>query len=69
MSAVARGHKIDAHVLSETTKIYIDKNIDSLSFEVFSNKVFSGIKYKFMDIIYDNFNEKPTEEKLLLTKS
>lgn len=69
MSAVARGHKIDAHVLGETTKIYIDKNIDSLSFEVFSNKVFSGIKYKFMDIIYDNFDEKSTEEKLFLTKS
>lgn len=69
MSAVARGHKIDAHVLGETTKIYIDKNIDSLSFEVFSNKVFSGIKYKFMDIIHDDFDEKSTEEKLLLTKN
>ena len=69
MSAVARGHKIDAYILGETTKIYIDKNINSLSFEVFSNKVFSGIKYKFMDIIYDDFDEKTKEEKNLLTNN
>ena len=69
MSAVARGHKIDAYVLGETTKIYIDKNIDSLSFEIFSNKIFSGIKYKFMDVIYDDFNKKTVEEKNLLTNN
>lgn len=69
MAAVARGHKIDAHVISETTKIYIDKEIDSTCFEVFSNKVFSGVKYKFMDIIYDDFSEKSKEEKLTLMKS
>ncbi|WEV18186.1 hypothetical protein [Clostridium perfringens] len=69
MSAVARGHKIDAYVLGETTKIYINKNIDNTSFEVFSSKVFSGIKYNFMSIIYDNFDKKTTKEKLSLTNN
>lgn len=69
MSAVARGHRIDAYVLGETTKIYINKSIDSLSFEVFSNKIFSGIKYKFMDIIYDDFDENSVEEKNSLTSN
>ena len=69
MSAVARGHKIDAYVLGETTKIYIDKNINSLSFEVFSNKIFSGIKYRFMDIVYDDFDKKSVEEKNSLTNN
>ena len=63
MAAVARGHKLDKRLLSETTKIYVNKNVDSMSFMVFSSEVFSGVKYEFLSVIDEEFDNKTLEEK------
>ena len=63
MASVARGHKLNEHHFSETTKIYIDKDIDAISYMVFSSNVFSGIKYEFLGLIDEKFEDRNLREK------
>lgn len=63
MASVARGHKLNKQLFSETTRVYVNKDVDKMSFMAFSSSVFSGIKYEFLDLIDEDFKENTIEEK------
>ena len=63
MSIVARGHKLDRYSYNEVTKIYINKDVINITFLAFSSGIFAGAKYKFLDLLDDDFKDKNIQEK------
>ena len=66
MGAIARGHKLTKRHFSETTVIYMNKDVEVLSYRAFSSGIFSIAKHKFLSLIDDEYEEKPIAEKAII---
>lgn len=64
MASILRGHKLNDNLISETTKIYINKNVDQVSLEAFCSGTLGGIKYKLLELLEDDFSTKPSIDKI-----
>ena len=64
LGILLRGHKLNRNLINETTKIYVDKNIDKASVRAFSLSVMNGIKYRILSIVDDEFREKEPDAKV-----
>lgn len=65
MASILRGHKLNDKLISETTKIYIKKNIDQASVEAFCTGTLGGIKYKLLELLEDDFSAKSSIDKII----
>lgn len=65
ITQLLRGHKFDRKKLSETTKIYLEKNTDINSVMAFSAGTMGSVNYLLNQLVDENFDKKNIEEKLL----
>ena len=59
-----RSHKAKPYQLSETTKIYLNKDVERGSILAFSTGTMGSVLYLLKELVDNNFNTKALEEKI-----
>lgn len=59
-----RSHKAKPYQLSETTKIYLNKDVEKGSVLAFSTGTMGSVLYLLKELVDNNFNTKALEEKI-----
>lgn len=64
LDSIMRGHRLNDNLISETTKIYINRDVNKVTLRLFKAGIFGGVKSKLLTLADVNYEELTPDEKV-----